>query len=660
MRLINCYCKGFWQFVVMRSFRSKNSFLSALTISATLGGCFAATAQTSLAPSSTQLKKLSLEELMNIEVSLVSKSPQKLSEVPSAIQVITDEDIRRSGATQLTEALRLASNLMVAQTNSHDWAITSRGFNGAPLANYRLANKLLVMINGRSIYSPLFGGVFWDAQSVFLEDIDRIEVVSGPGGTLWGANAVNGVINVITKKASDTQGLFVSAAAGTFLKDVASLRYGGKITKGLSFRAYARRKDYKDTKLSNGTGANDDWGITQGGFRMDYDPSEKNSFSLSGDGYDGREDSPTSADIDGQNVLASWEHKFSRSSKLSARFYFDKTSRNVRSAPFRDELKTYDFDMQHSFELSAGHKILWGVNYRMVNDNTVGSSTLSFSPANRKLDLVTGFIQDQVTIIPRSLEFTFGTKISHNDYSKFDYQPSVRLAWSPTKKQTIWSAVSGAVRTPSRFDTDEITTFLMTPGHEFESEKLTAFELGYRLQPSEKASLSAAIFFNKYRQLRSIDVNTASTTPRFIFANNQRSESHGFELSGNLWISEQWRLRAGYTYFNKSIWKTKSSVIPSSDDFEAIDPNNQFMLQSIIDIIPGLETDFLMRYVSALPQTSLTAAVPDYFTLDLHVAKRFKWLEATIVGQNLLNKYHREFASQQIPRGIYGKLTFRF
>lgn len=658
MRLINCYCNGFWQFVVMRLFRSKG-FLFAVTISATLASSFAVSAQTVLSPSSKQLKKLSLEELMNIEVSLVSKTPQKLSDVPSAIQVITGEDIRRSGATQLTEALRLASNLMVAQTNSHDWAITSRGFNGAPLANYGIANKLLVMIDGRSIYSPLFGGVFWDAQSVLLEDIDRIEVVSGPGGTLWGANAVNGVINVVTKKAVETQGLFVSAAAGTFTKDVAGLRYGAKIANGLSFRAYARRKDYRDTKLSDGTNANDDWGVTQGGFRMDYDPSEKNSFSFSGDFYGGSEDKTVSTNIDGQNVQANWEHKFSATSKLSARLYFDRTWRNLRSEAFRDDLKTYDFDMQHGFELSAGHKILWGVGYRLVNDNTIGSTTLSFSPASRKLDRVTGFVQDQITIIPRSLEFTIGTKISHNDYSKVDYQPSVRLALSPTKKQTIWSAVSGAVRTPSRFDTDEITTFVMTPGHEFESEKLTAFELGYRLSPSEKLSLSAAVFFNKYRQLRSIDVNTASTTQQFRFANNQRSESHGFELSGNLWVNEQWRLRGGYTYFNKSIWKTKSGVIASSDDFEAIDPNNQFMLQSIVDIIPGLETDVFMRYVSALPQTAFTAAVPAYFTIDLHLAKRFKWLEVTIVGQNLLMKYHREFASQQIPRGVYGRLTLR-
>lgn len=604
-------------------------------------------------PAPAVLKKLTLEELMDLEVTSVSKRAEKLSETASAIQVVTGEDVRRSGATSLPEALRLAPNLQVAQLNSHDWAITARGFNGGPLANNSLANKLLVMIDGRTVYTPLFGGVFWDVQNVMLEDLDRIEVVSGPGGTLWGANAVNGVINVITKSAKDTQGLFLSGGGGSFVQDFGALRYGDRIGSNFFFRVYAQRYDRNSTKQPNGTDATDEWDMTQGGLRADWYVSEADVVTVQGDFYGGNEQTPGAIDttVDGQNLLTRWTRTFSDESDLSVQLYADRTWRDLHAPSFfSEDLKTYDFDFQHRFPLGERHSILWGAGYRFMQDKINNAAALSFGPADREMQLISGFVQDEIVLVEDRLKFTLGTKLEENEFSGFEVQPSARLAWTPGERHTVWGAVSRAVRSPSRFDTD--LTIPLGGDRDFESEKVIAYELGYRVQPTDRISLSLATFYNDYDDLRSINF------PPFAFANDQAAETWGVELSGNLQLTSWWRLRGGYTYLEEDIRSTSPAVVPGSAEIEAIDPRHQALLQSIMDLPGHTQLDLVGRYVDDL--SGFATAVSDYFTFDARLAWQYKRWEFAVVGQNLGNDEHSEFGSLRIPRSVYGKVTLRW
>lgn len=605
------------------------------------------------------LKKLSLEELMDIEVVSVSRGPQKLTEVASAIQVITNEDIRRSGATRLPEALRLASNLIVAQSNSHDWGITARGFNGAPLANNTSANKLLVMIDGRTVYSPLFGGVFWDVQNVLLEDVERIEVVSGPGGTLWDANAVNGVINIITRNAKDTQGLFATVGVGSFLRNHAALRYGIALNDKLFLRVYGQRYDQERTIPVDGNERDiDDWDMNQGGFRMDFTPDSKNQFTFQGDFYLGSETADNGDEVDGQNLMVRWRKNISPTSNMEAQVYYDRTWRYLPGADFGEELHTYDGDFQHRFTAGDKNNLLWGIGFRVMQDIINNSPALSFDPAIRNMDFLSAFIQDQITLVPRRLQLTLGSKILHNVYSGWELQPSGRMAWTPDDRNTIWTAVSRSVRTPTRWDADEVTPLIITPGNRFLSEKVRSYELGYRLEPVEKTSFSLATYFNQYDDLRSINQNP-NAPPGLIFANDQRAESMGVEVSGNYFASSSWRLRGGYSFLRTKIWSTKEGVMPYSDAFEAIDPKSQFIFQSILDVTRSVDIDVTARYVHRLEQTGFTPLVPSYFTFDARLTWQIGKLSVEVIGQNLLEKNHLEFGSRKIPRSYYARLTCR-
>ena len=614
-----------------------------------------------------KLKKLSMEELMNVEVTSITMRPEKLTEVASAVQVITGEDIHRSGATRLPEALRLVSNLQMSQANSHDWAVTARGFNGLPSAGGVLANKLLAMIDGRIIYNPLYGGVFWDAQNVMLEDVDRIEVVSGPGGTLWGANAVNGVINVVTKSAKETQGLYASGSGGSLLQNFGGMRLGGRsqIDSNLYFRIYTQRFDQKSTNLENGKDAKDGWNMTQGGFRMDYYPSKANTLTLQGDFYGGIvNDSVKRANVDGQNVLARFTHSFSDQSSLVVRAYYDRTWRKTpnSSQPFFYELNTYDFDVQHRFSIGQKHSVLWGGAYRLQKDRTAGSfnpprTAPSFNPVNRDMPLYSGFVQDEIALVPDKIKLTIGSKFLSNVFSGFEIQPSARVAWILDNKQTIWMAVSRAVRIPTRFDSD------ITGGtsKKFGSEKITACEVGYRIRPLEQLALSFATFYNQYHDLRSIDTLSSGPPPVLVLANSQRAESWGFEFSGNFQATNWWRLRGGYTYFDKNISATSPKVLPASNAFEGVDPKNIFMFQSIMDLRKSVQFDLVGRYTDVLPSIAASLPkVPPYFTFDARLAWHCKSFEISVVGQNLWEDRHSEVGTSKIPRTIYGKVTCRF
>src|SRR6266516_4160343 len=606
-----------------------------LVFVACAGSALAQTYLASRAPS--ELKKLSLEELLNIEVTSVSRRPEKLSETASAIQVITQEDIRRSGATSLPEALRLAPNLQVAQVDSHDWAISARGFNNT------LANKLLVMIDGRAVYTPLYAGVFWEVQNVLLEDVDRIEVVSGPGGTLWGANAVNGVINIITRSAKDTQGLLVTGGAGSLLQDFGAVRYGGGVGSNFFYRVYGQRFDRNNSILANGNDASDRWDMTQGGFRTDWYPSDANALTFQGDYYSGSEQGAVAdTKVNGQNALGRWAHVFSEESELEVQIYFDRTWRNIPNQ-LAEELKTYDFDFQHHFAWGERQTIVYGAGYRLMQDRVRNSPSLSFLPPNRDLQLFSGFLQDDITLVPERLKFTLGTQLEHNDFSGWEVQPSGRLAWTLATNQILWAAISRAVRSPSRIDTDfffpsppvppGVTNFSGNRG--FDSENLLAYELGYRVQPFSRLSLSAAPYYNFYDDLRSID----QTSPtNFVFENHFKGEVWGIELSANYRATDWWRLSGGYNYVHKHLWPPTTNALASVR--EGNDPQHQFSAQSIMDLPAHLQFDVTARYVDTLPSPN----VPSYLTFDVRLAwTPIPRLELSVVGQNLLDNQHPEF-----------------
>jgi len=610
-----------------------------------------------------ELKGKTIDELMNIDVTSVSRQPEKWFSAASAVQVITEEEIRRSGATSLPEALRLAPNLQVAQVTSSSWAISSRGFNNG------LANKLLVLMDGRTLYTPLFAGVYWDVQDTLLEDIDRIEVISGPGGTLWGANAVNGVINIITKSAKDTQGTMLMAGGGTFLQDFAGARYGDKLGENVYFRLYGKYFDRNSAVFPNGQEATNDWRMGQGGFRLDWLPGNEDIVTFQGDFYNGSIEQPGSGTtgVDGQNVLGRWTHPISESSDLTVQMYWDRTFRRI-SGSFIEELNTYDFDFQHRFALGERHNVIWGAAYRLMPDHIANSnpSGFAFLPPNRNLQLFSGFLQDEIALVPERLRLTLGTKLEHNDYSGFEVQPSGRLAWTPDEQQTVWGAVSRAVRSPSRIDVDLFAPSTpslpggLAGGPDFVSETVIAYELGYRVRPLDRLALSVAGFYNDYTDIRSLATNSASNNA-FVFRNDNRAEIRGVELSGTYDLTSWWRIRAGYTFLNKDV-----SIKPGGSDAnrgraEGNDPEHQVIWQSMIALPFHLEFDSNFRYVDSLPSPS----VPSYFTFDLRLAWRpIHNLELSIVGQNLAEDQHPEFGAaltrQEIPRSVYGKVVWRF
>jgi len=663
------FSKGVWsakQAITLRFFNGKRMLrvVASHTISILFLGfflpAFVLHAEVESVQPPAELKRLSVEQLMNIEVTSVSRRSEKLAETASAIQILTGDDIRRSGAMNLADALRLSPNLQVQQINSYASVVSARGFTAL------FANKLLVMIDGRSVYTPLDAGVFWDAQNLLLEDLERIEIISGPGGTLWGANAVNGVINIITKSARDTQGIFLSGGGGSFLQDFGALRYGGGNGSNLFYRVYVQRFDQNSTLRPNGDDGMNSWNMTQGGFRMDYYPAEPDMLTLQGDYYSGVEYNiagPTNSTIDGQNVLGRWTRTFSEESDLKLQLYFDRTWRHDIPSTASDELNTYDIDFQHRFPLFKSQSILWGAGYRLMQDDTHTTSPfVGFVPPERNMQLFSGFVQDEATVIPERLKLTIGTKIEHNDFSGFEVQPSGRIAWTPSERHTVWGAISRAVRAPSRIDSDyhipKTPPFAIAGGPNFDSEKVIAYELGYRTQPLSKLSLSLAAFYNDYDDIYSVEQANPPAPFPYTIQNGVDGQSWGVELSATAELTKWWRLRGGYTYFHKDLWnKPGHSVTDAVFDSLGNDPQHQFVVQSIVDLPAGFQFDVVARYVDTLSGPH----VPSYLACDVRLAWQFKRWEISVVGQNLIDEQHPEFNSaQQVPRSVYGKLTWRF
>ena len=627
-----------------------------------------------------ELKQLNVEDLMNVEVTSVSRHPQKLLEAASAIQVITQEEIRRSGATSIPEALRLADNLQVAQKNSHDWAISARGFNTD------LGNKLLVMIDGRTVYTPLYSGVFWDVQDYLLEDIDRIEVISGPGGALWGANAVNGVINIITKSAADTQGLYAEAGGGSQPRDFAGARYGGQLGPDTQYRVYGKYFARGDEVLANGNPESDAWRQSRAGFRVDSQASARDRLTLQGDVYDGSENEQTggAAGTSGANVLGRWGRILSEDSDLSLQAYLDQTHLSDPVAPlvvsgmefgpagrFFDDLTTYDVDFQHRFRLSAHNRVTWGLGYRRTEDAVVNAPALGFSPAALNQNLYSAFVQDEAELLS-NLSFTLGTKLEHNDYTGFEFEPDARLSWILKSSQSIWAAVSRAVRTPSRIDhdlTEGTPPYLeiLKGSSDFTSEALIAYELGYRAQLNSQFTTSVSTFYNQYNDVRSTSFTPGTILP-FYFQNNLEGDTYGMEFSGNYQVSQDWSLHAGYTLLRENLRVKPGQYDLSGALNETADPKHQVSIRSSLNLPARVQFDAALRWIDTLVINNgpTPGTVPSYFELNARLA----WhasdrLELSLTGQNLLHDHHTEYGfpdpmRAEIERSVYGKLSWRY
>jgi iron complex outermembrane recepter protein len=605
--------------------------------------------------SAATLKKLSLEELMDLEVTSVSRTQEPAIEAAAAVHVITEEDIRRSGVRSLPEALRLAPNLQVAQAGSRVWAISARGFNAS------FSNKLLVLIDGRTVYSPLFSGVFWDAQDTMLEDIERIEVISGPGATIWGANAVNGVINVITKRASATQGVLLSAGGGTEEELLGGVRYGGRAAEALQYRVYTKYFARDSSVLASGTQAMDSWHAAQAGFRLDWNDGTVDALTLQGDLYDGNGKQAFAPDLahSGGNVLARWTRQLDGADRLQVQTYYDHT-RQFSPGDFGDELDTFDVDTQYEWNLGGRQHAIAGLGYRFTRnnfDNIPGS--IAFVPARLDRHLFSAFMQDEIALLPR-MKLIIGSKFEHNDYTGWEVQPTLRATWS-SGAQMWWSAVSRAVRTPSRIDQHLFfpanPPFIFAGGPNFRSEELVAYELGWRMNPSESVFVTAAAFFHDYD-----DIRTISAAPPFVIENNAEGEVYGLELEGTWQPTERVTLRAGYTLLQEDL-----RVKPGRNDLnagrgETFDPQQQFQLRGSFNLTPAVEFDAWLRYVDEISNDARGfAPLPDYVTLDLRLGwSVFRSLQVALVGQNLLEDRHPEFGFREIERAAYAKASWRF
>jgi len=640
---------------------------------------------------------LSPEQLFDATVMSVSKTSQKLMDAPAAVYVLTNEDIMRSGATSIPEALRLVPGVQVARVNASNWAISIRGFNGT------LDNKLLVLIDGRTVYDPLFSGTYWDVQDTMLEDIDRIEVIRGPGAALWGANAVNGVINIITKKAEDTQGNLASVTAGN-QDGIVEERSGGKLGDNGYYRIYGKYLTHGDEQTFAGADAHDAQAEDRGGFRADWkgNGDAKDDFTLQGDVYnsDSSQLRITSAftapfspealeDITarGGNVLGRWNRTFSDDSKFMLQSYADYTYRD--QLLLTDQRATFDVDTQYELPVMGRHQVIVGGGYRYSADDLTGTPLVSFTNIGDRTQLLNSFIQDKITLDPKTWFLTLGSKFEYNTYTGFEIEPNARLQWQIDDEQMMWASVSRAVRTPSRVEEDlniVQATGIVNPGaHLFSidtlpnsglnSEKLIAYELGYRRQWTPKISSDVAAFYNNYQDLSTYTftgfspaANPTHTVEDLTPLNTTWGETYGVETSVNWRALESLNLSASHSLLVIALHNNNSnpSTAASAQAAETQSPKYEANLHASWDVSKNISYDAMLYYVSAVSGFE----VESHTRLDMRLAWRMMdGLEFDVVGQDLLDPYHREFTlpstapgvvASDINRSFYGKLTWRF
>jgi iron complex outermembrane recepter protein len=647
------------------------------------------------------LTTLNIEDLMNVKVTSASKKEQKLSRTAAAIFVISQEDIRRSGATNIPDLLRMVPGMDVGQINGSTWAISSRGFNA------QFSNKLLVMIDGRIVYTPYFAGVYWDTLDVPLEDIDRIEVIRGPGGTIWGANAVNGVISIFTKKAGDTHGGMVEAGGGNIDAGFGTAQYGAKAGKATDYRVYTKYSNQNQMLDLNGLDGADGWHMLRGGFRTDSVLSSKDTLTVEGDMYSAREGelgfvlpsitspsyAPVSEEINlsGGFLQSTWNHSYSDRSDSSLQVSFVPYRRGDPQEP--EKRKTFYLDFQHHFAWSRRQDIVWGLGYSYTTDKIIGGLTVSFNPASKVLQTVNSFVQDEIALIPDRLYLTLGTKLEHNSYTGLGLMPSVHMIWSPNDRHMFWAAVSRALRTPSRNDTNLVVNVGGSPGSDgtldlvrffgnpqFKNEGLTAYEMGYRTTVRKNLSIDIAAYYNDYDHLESTEPGTPfpEATPLpphlvlpLMYENLLFGETHGIEIAANWKVSDRWTLSPGYALEQLHVHEEPSSADAETGPFiENGTPHHSAQIRSHFDLRHDLSWDGFVSFADHLSKQGLSTfeRIPSYTRLDTGLTwKPTETVSVSVFGQNLLKVQHLEFEdvfgsmqSGQIKRGGYAKVTWRF
>ncbi len=652
--------------------------------------CTSCLSQSSAQTSEAPLRNLSLEQLGNVEITTVSKTPQEVWNTAAAIYVITNDDIRRSGATSIPEILRLAPGLQVERADSDHWAVGIRGFGS------QFSRSVLVMIDGRSVYTQLFAGVIWADQDVMLEDIDRIEIIRGPGGTIWGPNAVNGVINIITKKARDTKGALVTASTGNVDRLMGAARYGGQIGNNLQYRVYSKGFNRGD-EFHPDNDPFDDWWNAQGGFRLDWQRSIRDQVTLQADLYQGNQGErasiaflspPSQLSIDrvtavsGGNILARWQHDSSSTSGFQVQAYFDRTNRSgVQYAEGRD---TIDLDFSDHFQIAGRNTINWGLGARWSPDNFIQSQpTVNFAPHQETDHIYTIFVQDESYLVPKTLSVTLGAKLLHNNYTGFEIQPSGRLLWTPTPHQSMWAAVTRAVRTPSRIDDDiQLLGYTTTPfplfleiqgDKTFKSENQLAYELGYRVLAAKQVYVDFAGYYNQYNDLEGygtpyLTVAAPPAPPLYVFnvpyANAIKGHALGFEIAPDWKPTSWWQFRGSYSYINIALENKPGfpNATANAAQEEGSSPQNQVYLQSKLDLPKHFEFDQTYRFQGALDGFGIKS----FHTVDLRVGWTYKnRLEFSVAGQNLLSPYHDEFPIDPGPlvgirRTVLGKIKWKW
>ncbi len=631
---------------------------------------------------------------MSEEVSTVLRSESTVGRSPAAVYVLDSDMIRRSGARSIPEVLRLVPGLHVARVNSNTWSVTSRGFAS------RFSNKLLVQIDGRTVYTPLFSGAYWDIQDVLLEDVERIEVIRGPGASVWGANAVNGIINIITKRSSDTQGVFVEGGAGTEERGFASARYGGRLGSDATYRIYGKWFDRGPGYVSHSQEP-DDWRQGRSGFRVDWTPTDRDLVTVQGDYFDGhsgalyRFDDPLPPlfqryaiedfHFSGGNALARWTRTLDDENEYSVQLYYDRLERHSTATTFDEDRDTLDFDFQHHFRPFQRHLVTWGFGYRYLEDFlTPAAFYLQFDPAKRADDLFSYFVQDEITLVENRWHFIAGCKFEHNDYTGFEYQPTGRLLWTPSPRYTIWGAISRAVRTPSRAEADmaeypvlldifpgPLPSFALISGDPaIESETMMAYEVGIRGQPNKRFFWDFTAFYHDYDDIAAWQAGTpalgllpgdwpAVLTPTW-FARGADAQTYGFEIVADYQLMQDWRLRGGYTFLRIDV--TDRPGFENAVEKTA-DPQNQFFLWLSGNPWERWELDVIGRYVDN------THYAHRYFVMDVRLAWRVrKQCELFVAGRNLLDGEHPEgervdftgLTRTEVQSEVYGGAAWRF
>ena len=606
------------------------------------------------------LKKLSIEELAETDITGSGRRPEQLEEVAAAVTVITSDDLRRYGVMNLPQALRLAESLHVAQVAGPGYAISERGFN------ITTANKMLVMIDGRTVYSPVFAGVFWEAQDLVIADIDRIEVVRGPGGTVWGANAVNGVIHFIMKNAADTRGTFVNAAVGSHSTGPFAVRHGGRFGAAGSYRVYGKVRSHDASQLLSGGSAGNEHTFGQAGFRIESDRTGHNFAVVQGDLFSGNTglglNTDRSIKLRGGNLLARWTGRTDDGAETTFQAYYDYFYRRV-PVQYRGELHTFDIDAQHQRALGR-HILVAGGGYRQYRGDDLGDGPgFFFEPQRRVSHRSNAFAQAQFDM-RRRLYLTVGSKLEHNEFTGIEVQPSASLRWTH-EARTVWGSISRAVRVPTRFDTDlrfripNTSTIALTGTEEFRSETVIAYEVGYRRRVGNRYSVDVAAYNNRYDDLRSQEVPSPPIPIRLM--NMMNATTRGIEVSPKVQVLPSWQVTGGYSYFWSRFTFDPGSTDRTGGASEANDPRHLLKVRSYLNFGPRIELDAFFRYVTALPSPPVEAYAEIDARLGYHV--RPGW-DLAIIGTNLFSQSHLEFRGGTPPqvceRGVTLRSTWRF